>query len=279
MSSFDSEHKFIRDRIDAFLRKRVAALRCTKVLKQSISYALFPGGKRLRPIFSVLVGLDLNGKAADLVAPAAAVELVHCYSLVHDDLPEMDDDDFRRGKPTVHRKFDQATAILCGDAMLTLAFEVASACPPCVALLAKTAGAEGMIDGQEIDLFVPQKKWGDFRNLYRKKTGQLLAYSFAAGAVAARAPLQTVEKCSRIGESVGILYQVVDDIRDKASPKNRGRKEEPNLVDALGEKYAMRKARAILGCLNANLVFLPRTRKGVNTLFGELLGVREENGK
>lgn len=279
MSSFDAEHKDIRKRIDSFLRKKVSALRCTRRLKESIMYALFPGGRRLRPIFTTLTGLDLKGRIGDLIPPAAAVELVHCYSLVHDDLPAMDDGNFRRGKPTVHRKFDEATAILCGDSLLTLAFEVACECPPCARLLAKMAGPEGMIDGQEIDLFVPPKSWNGFRAMYRKKTGCLLSYSFAAGALAARAPRDVVQVCARIGESCGILYQVVDDIRDKASAENRGRKNEPNLVDALGEKYAMQKAVSILNRLNEELEFMPRTKKAVNLLFGEMLGVREENRK
>ena len=183
------------------------------------------GGKRLRPFLltecAALCGAE--GEAIDRIA--AAVELVHCYSLVHDDLPAMDDDDLRRGKPTVHVAFDYATAILAGDALLTLAFD-AMAAPETdlpgdlkarlVSMLARAAGLGGMGGGQMLDLNAehdPPDERG-IELLQAMKTGALIRYSCEAGAVAAGAPEEDRLAIRRYGELVGLAFQLADDLLD-----------------------------------------------------------------
>jgi len=156
---------------------------------------------------------------------AAAIELVHCYSLVHDDLPAMDDDDLRRGKPTVHKAFDEATAILVGDALLTLAFEVLShpdthpnpevRCK-LVAALARAAGARGMVAGQMIDLSVGDREAdiGEITRLQRLKTGALIGFSCEAGAILGQAGESQHEALRGYAHDLGLAFQIADDLLD-----------------------------------------------------------------
>src|SRR5689334_8032743 len=162
-------------------------------IHEAIRYALFPSGKRLRP-FLVLQSAGLFGVDTSYAMRAgAAVEVLHTYSLIHDDLPCMDDDDLRRGRPTTHVAFDEATAVLAGDALLTVAFEILaspethpSADVRCklIARLAEAAGSNGMIGGQMIDMQAPESQFGadDIKLLQRLKTGQLFEFSCEAGA-------------------------------------------------------------------------------------------------
>ena len=194
-------------------------------LAEAMRYAVLGGGKRLRP-FLILEGARLCGVPdARALRTAAAVEFVHCYSLVHDDLPAMDDDDLRRGRPTVHKAFDEATAILAGAALLTFAFEVLAdpATHPdgavraaLVAGLARAAGGGGMCAGQALDLAAEQAETlpeAALERLARLKTGALIAFSAQAGAIlaadeAARAAL------AAYGEDVGLAFQIADDLLD-----------------------------------------------------------------
>ncbi|MSO80962.1 MAG: polyprenyl synthetase family protein [Alphaproteobacteria bacterium] len=194
-------------------------------LAEAMRYAVLGGGKRLRP-FLILEGARICGvPAGRALRSAAAVELVHCYSLVHDDLPAMDDDDLRRGRPTVHKAFDEATAILAGDALLTFAFEVLAdpATHPdgavraaLVAGLARAAGGAGMCAGQALDLAAERAEIlpeSALERLARLKTGALIAFSAQAGAIlaadeAARAAL------AAYGEDIGLAFQIADDLLD-----------------------------------------------------------------
>jgi farnesyl diphosphate synthase len=194
----------------------------------AMRHGTLAGGKRLRPFF-VLEGAALFGlepKAA--LDTAAAVELVHCYSLIHDDLPAMDNDDLRRGKPTVHKSFDEWTAILAGDALLTLAFEALlakSESDPDVATalargLARASGARGMAGGQCLDL--EAEKLGQpvrptrahVERLQAMKTGALLLFSCQAGAILAKAPAEKSRALTVYGERLGLAFQVADDLLD-----------------------------------------------------------------
>jgi geranylgeranyl diphosphate synthase type II len=166
---------------------------------------------------------------ARAIAAACALELVHTYSLIHDDLPAMDNDDLRRGRATCHKAFDEATAILAGDALLTLAFELmareiepASAALRCVRILAESAGPEGMVGGQMADLqaerqAADERKEGSLAELeaiHRRKTGALLRASLQVGAVIAQAPESHREALERYGKAVGLAFQIVDDLLD-----------------------------------------------------------------
>jgi len=200
-------------------------------LLAAMRHAVLAGGKRLRP-FLVIESAALFGVAPEkAVAAAAALELVHCYSLVHDDLPAMDDDDLRRGRPTVHRAYDEATAILVGDALQTLAFEVmggASHDDPAVraeltVLLARASGLGGMAGGQMLDLAAEGRFDGgaplvlaeaEIRRLQAMKTGSLIRVACLAGAVLGRADTARRQALVAYGETIGLAFQIADDLID-----------------------------------------------------------------
>lgn len=194
-------------------------------LMAAMRHGVLNGGKRLRP-FLVMESAALfsaDGEAALRVA--AALECVHCYSLIHDDLPAMDDDDLRRGQPTVHRAFDEATAILAGDALLTLAFDIiageATVLPAerraaLVLALARAAGAGGMVGGQKLDLEAeqaPPDEAGIIR-LQAMKTGALIRFACEAGALIAGAAAEDRERLAEFGSAIGLAFQLADDLLD-----------------------------------------------------------------
>jgi farnesyl diphosphate synthase len=194
-------------------------------LMAAMRHGVLNGGKRLRP-FLVMESAALfsaDGEAALRVA--AALECVHCYSLIHDDLPAMDDDDLRRGQPTVHRAFDEATAIMAGDALLTLAFDIiageATALPAerraaLVLALARAAGPGGMVGGQKLDLEAeqtPTDEAGIIR-LQAMKTGALIRFACEAGALIAGAPADDRERLAEFGSAIGLAFQLADDLLD-----------------------------------------------------------------
>jgi farnesyl diphosphate synthase len=194
-------------------------------VQQAMRYAVFAGGKRLRPFLTLqsagLFGVD-RGHA---LRAAAAIEALHTYSLVHDDLPAMDDDDLRRGQPTTHRKFDEATAILAGDGLLTIAFEIlgdpathpdAGRRAALVCALAQAGGSEGMIGGQMIDIDAPhhQLTADEIINLQRKKTGALFEFSCCAGAILGGAAPDQVEALRAYARDFGLAFQICDDLID-----------------------------------------------------------------
>jgi geranylgeranyl diphosphate synthase, type II len=207
------------------------AAECPARLAMAMRYSMLGGGKRLRPILCVMAA-EACGAEADAALPAAcALEMVHTYSLIHDDLPAMDDDDLRRGRPTCHKAFDEATAILAGDGLLTLAFEVV-ACevkPPsaalrCVRILAEAAGPRGMVAGQMADLEAEGRTDASTRPadgtlaaleaIHRRKTGALLRAPLRMGAAIAEALEPCAEALDRYGKAVGLAFQIVDDLLD-----------------------------------------------------------------
>jgi farnesyl diphosphate synthase len=192
---------------------------------EAMRYAALAPGKRLRP-FLVLASSHLFGVAQrSALQVAAAVELVHCYSLVHDDLPAMDDSDLRRGRPTCHKAFDEATAVLAGDGLLTHAFEVlahsdthgdpAVRCE-LVASLAQAAGAGGMVGGQMIDLLAEEMSLdiGAITRLQRLKTGALIAFSCEAGAILGKVPMEVRLALRAYAHDLGLAFQIADDLLD-----------------------------------------------------------------
>jgi farnesyl diphosphate synthase len=200
------------------------------------------GGKRLRP-FLVMESAKLFGADGQGVASvAAALECVHCYSLVHDDLPAMDDDDLRRGRPTVHRAFDEATAILTGDALLTLAFGLVAGAEDIapqarltlIDVLSREAGAAGMVGGQALDLSAETEMLGEaeISRMQAMKTGALIAFACEAGAILAGTAEEDRRRLRRYGEIIGLAFQLADDLLDetaeasalgKAAGKDRAR--------------------------------------------------------
>lgn len=242
-------------------------------LMDSIEYSLTAGGKRLRPALVLECWRACGGKSlapgdgdaggihgatatwGSALAAAAAIELIHTFSLVHDDLPSMDDDDLRRGRPTNHKVFGEALAILAGDAMVTLAFEVLACdaepavAPALVRELASASGPAGMIGGQVLDIEGENVslELGQLRRLHAMKTGALLTASCRLGAMAAKASEQTLAAVTTFGKHLGLAFQIVDDLLDvtasaeqlgKATKKDvgRGKNTYPSLLGIDGSR-------------------------------------------
>ena len=222
------------------------------VTREAMRYSLLAGGKRLRPqmVFSVIEGYHLNNEIG--YDYAAALEMIHTYSLIHDDLPAMDNDDLRRGKPTCHKQFDEATAILAGDGLLTYAFEVlAKADLPhnalAVQILAKCAGSSGMVLGQTLDMHEDSRvDYKALEEIYKYKTGCLFSAALMLGALASnKVDDKTLSTWDSIGNKIGIAFQIQDDLLDvrmdsAALGKSNSdiRNEKVTAVSLLGEEQA-----------------------------------------
>lgn len=229
MSQLMDLQTFMKDRkklVEDALYSYMNSVQAPEVLLESMNYSLKAGGKRLRPLL-VLATLKSFGKPEELGIPVAcAVEMIHTYSLVHDDLPSMDDDDFRRGKPTNHKMFGEAMAILAGDALLTHSFEVMEDLlnldvkPMKVVTLmkelAKAAGPRGMVGGQVADMEGEgaQLSLQDLEYIHRNKTGKLLGYSIVAGAILGDATEEQISKLEQFADHLGLAFQIRDDILD-----------------------------------------------------------------
>lgn len=198
------------------------------LLRNAMHYAVLNGGKRLRPFLVVEAAILLGGNRQAALRVGAALECIHCYSLVHDDLPAMDDDDLRRGKPTVHVKFDEAAAILAGDSLLTYAFDIIAAPETdlpdrskteLILAIARAAGLGGMAGGQVLDL-AAEKQAPDEAGIVRlqaMKTGALIRFACEAGAIIAGASTDDRQRLRRFGEKIGLAFQLADDILDLTS--------------------------------------------------------------
>lgn len=256
-----------RERFDAGARPLIeASLAGTpEALRRAVGYALAVGGKRIRPALVFRAAGAVGGDSAPaLDHAAAAIELVHTYSLIHDDLPAMDDDDLRRGQPTLHRAFDEATAILVGDGMQVQAFTLLAQAPGLdserrlrmIALLAGAAGFTGMVGGQHLDVDATgsAQTLAALKAIHARKTGALIRAALALGAHAAAADAGQLEALDRYGEHIGLAFQVVDDVLDVESSsavlgKTQGKDAAANkatYVSLLGADGARREADALL---------------------------------
>ncbi len=193
-----------------------------KALVEPSRYVLFGGGKRVRPFLALAAAEAVGGRLEDAMPWAVAVEMIHTYSLVHDDLPAMDDDDMRRGRPTCHRAFDEAHAILAGDALLTRAFGVIADGPwtptqtvRLCQLLAVAAGGPGMVGGQVFDISGQIENVDAVVHMQRLKTGALIRTAAEGGALAAGATPEQVTALAQYGAALGMLFQLTDDILDR----------------------------------------------------------------
>ena len=227
-AEFDLRHWMAQhlDRVEAALSRWVPA-HAPAGLGESMRYAVLDGGKRLRPLLVLAAAEAVQGDAVAALRAACAVELIHAYSLVHDDMPCMDNDLLRRGKPTVHARFGEAPALLAGDALQALAFEVLTpddgSVPDAMQAqlcrqLARAAGEAGMAGGQAIDLAAVGQSLSEdqLRTMHQRKTGALLLASVTMGAACARAPLPaaTLAALHDYGAAIGLAFQVVDDVLD-----------------------------------------------------------------
>ena len=208
-------------RIEKVLEDKIDELADSKV-KEAMRYSLIAPGKRVRPnlLYEVVKGYGLLESVADEFA--CAIEMIHTYSLIHDDLPSMDNDDLRRGRLTCHKQFDEATAILAGDGLLTYAFDVASSSTAdpsivvkCIQVLAQCAGSNGMVLGQDLDMNESNTSdWDYVRKVHKYKTGCLLSAPLMMGALLAGKNDETVRQWHEIGISLGLAFQIQDDILD-----------------------------------------------------------------
>jgi geranylgeranyl diphosphate synthase type II len=194
-------------------------------LRDAMRHSLMAGGKRLRPVLCLAAARAVGGRGDEAMEAACALEMVHTYSLIHDDLPAMDDDDLRRGKPTCHVAFDEATAILAGDALLTLAFEVlmraGCAHPPRAAdwlragqVIARAAGCRGMVEGQMRDMTAEERhlQLDELRQMHALKTGALITAAVESGAILGGGSAEQVDALARYARRIGLAFQVTDDI-------------------------------------------------------------------
>ena len=197
---------------------------CPPRLREAMAYSLLAGGKRLRPLLTLLA-CEAAGCDPETALPAAcAVEMIHTYSLIHDDLPALDNDDLRRGRPTNHKVYGEALAIMAGDALLTLAFEVLArdVQPPavaaaCCAELASAAGDCGMVGGQVVDLEAEQlglSTVAELEAIHRRKTGRLITCALLLGGRIAQLPAAKLEVLKKFGQAVGLAFQITDDLLD-----------------------------------------------------------------
>jgi len=243
-------------RLDELLKQRGDDPRPTRLI-EAMRHGVLNGGKRLRPFILIESTALFGVSEEDAMQTACALECVHCYSLIHDDLPAMDDDDLRRGQPTVHKVFDEATAILAGDALLTLAFELLVN-PAChgdaavrnelVSMLAKASGGSGMIGGQMLDIAAESSEPDEaqIRLLQSMKTGALIRFACEAAAVLGGADEQQRKALISYGEKTGLAFQLADDLLDVTSDsdamgKATGKDEaagKGTLVGALGVEKA-----------------------------------------
>lgn len=229
-------------------------------LQKACKYALQGKGKRIRPQLVLLCNQVCKGKMETAINPAIAIEVVHTYSLVHDDLPIFDDDNLRRGRPTVHKVFDQATAVLVGDALLSDAWSLLAKTAHAqthlenrlkmIDYLSQNIGSRGMVQGQMLDLIYTNKKSYNreiLDHIHILKTGKLLATACACGALSANAPKQTVDHLFQIGEHIGLAFQIIDDLLDKqeGTGKTSGKdakQEKLTYLKCMGEDQARETA-------------------------------------
>ncbi|MCB1212866.1 MAG: polyprenyl synthetase family protein [Chlamydiia bacterium] len=256
-------------------------------LHQAIRHSILSGGKRVRPLLTLLIAHSYDIPAEKVLGAASAIECIHTYSMIHDDLPAMDDDDFRRGIPTVHRAYGEAEAILAGDLLLTRSFEIIATDPhlnpdqrrDLIACFATASGANGMIGGQFIDIRSKENPGKiTLKELERRhllKTGALILASVDAGCCVAGAPKSDGEKFRHFGRCFGLAFQVVDDILDVTSPESKhGRNsdllnETPTYISLMGLEAAQNHADQLLDEATAAL-------HSIAVPTGELVALVEE---
>ena len=248
---------------DNFFLKLLPKKKYSKKLHDAMKYTIKVGGKRLRPLFLIEISKIFNVKKTMALRAAAAIELIHCYSLVHDDLPAMDDDDLRRGHMTCHKKYDDATAILVGDAFQSLAFEILSdkkthpnpnvRCN-LINELSKASGANGMVGGQMLDLDAEKKKLNlsEILILQKLKTGELFRFSCVAGPILSEQ--KNLKNFEEFANNLGLAFQIKDDLLDiEGDEKQMGKKTKKDLsrgketlISYLGKEDAKKKSEDLI---------------------------------
>ena len=260
MTDFSSILKTYASDVDQALDKHLPSVdQRPSILHEAMRYAVFAGGKRLRPILCLITCDVLGGTRGTAILPAISLETLHTYTLIHDDLPAMDDDDLRRGKPTCHKAFGEANAILAGDALLTLSFEWLSQSNPAGTLvyeLATATGSMGVVGGQVEDLASEGKPVSaeQVDYIHRHKTGDLIRASVRMGAICADADAETLQALTDYAECIGLAFQIADDILNETSTEEMlgkavGSDQEKNkmtYVAVYGLEQAKEKAQSLI---------------------------------
>lgn len=234
-------------------------------LFQAMRYAVLSGGKRFRPLLALSSG-ECFGVSQDVLLPfACALELIHNYSLIHDDLPSMDNDDFRRGKPSCHKAFGEDIALLAGDALLTLAFEVLVRAPVSADLLSQKeqliieigylAGVRGMIGGQLMDITLSPEELTEetMHELILKKTGALIVASVKTGGLLGKAGNSEFNAIVQYGRNIGLAFQIRDDILDSEGEEIREKNLSPNYVSLFGNEVSEQRLKSFVGIARSAL--------------------------
>src|SRR5213083_584408 len=254
--------------LDRFLPKETTA---PPTLHKAMRYSLFAGGKRLRPILCLAAAEACRGSIRNALPLACALECIHTYSLVHDDLPSMDDDDFRRGRPTCHKVFGDGVAVLAGDALLTVAFEIVSNAKPTsrynmsilLGEIAVAAGSQKLIAGQVADLEAEGKdvKRDQLQFIHENKTAAILKSSVRLGAMSANADARKLSAITRFGQRLGLASQIIDDILDVTQTSEI-------LGKSAGKDVAAKKATypAVIGLQKSRAEARRLTREAQNAL-------------
>jgi geranylgeranyl diphosphate synthase type II len=263
-----NRQKLIDRALDRYLPKASAK---PATLHRAMRYSLFAGGKRLRPILCLAAAETCRGKINDALPLACALECIHTYSLVHDDLPSMDNDDFRRGRPTCHKVFGEGVAVLAGDALLTLAFEIVSRATPSrrydmstlLREIAVAAGSQKLIAGQVADLEAEGKnvKRRELQFIHENKTAAILSSSVRLGAMSANAAAAKLSAITQFGQRLGLAFQIIDDILDVTQTSDV-------LGKSAGKDVTAKKATypAVIGLENSRAEARRLTREAHNTL-------------
>jgi geranylgeranyl diphosphate synthase, type II len=228
--SMNSDSKAVIEEIDTKLQNLVSEMECVEPLRSAVTHTLFPAGKRIRPRVSLALCEDLGGETHQLVPALCALEMVHNASLIHDDLPEMDNDDFRRGRPTCHKAFGSPTALLAGDfmvpqALLWLTQTEFGAEQKLLMIELLSKGYSDVCSGQQLDI-LPEKDRGPLSRIHELKTGSLFRVACAFGAIGAHIPEPLIHVCGELGTKIGIGFQIADDFIDRfGKEEERGRPE------------------------------------------------------
>ena len=265
-------------------------------LTEAMRYSVFAGGKRIRPGLVVLAGEAFGAPRAGLLAGAAAMEMIHTFSLVHDDLPALDDDDLRRGRPTVHKQFDEALAILVGDALLNLGLLCLARQPVsadaatragAVGVVAEAVGSEGMIGGQALDLEVeaswPEDPESTLHAIHHAKTGALLTACLRLGGIYAGVATNEDRLLQVIGNAVGLLFQIGDDILDVESSteilgKTAGKDERARKLTYPG-LFGIEESRRKLAAIAEQALGLTQSLPSHREVFESLIGYLSERDR
>lgn len=281
------DDKNLKLKFENEFKECIARYTGNSTIAQSIKYALEGKGKRIRPLLCLSTTVALDGKPSDCLDAAIAVEMIHTYSLIHDDLPCMDNDDIRRGRPTLHKKFSEATAVLAGDGLLTDAFDIIASADNSlsadtklaqVRMLSQAAGSMGMVMGQSMDMENTGLNMKDISivdKIHRNKTGALIGASLGLGALAAKKNYDCALEFWKAGENIGLAYQIIDDLLDTATTtgKSVGKDQAAGKLTYLGlmsQQEALDRANHLTASA-LNLISSYTKSQQLNSLISQLL--------